>query len=250
MRQIFLFSLLFLGVLSCRKDIGIPPEKICEDKVTAVTELYFEQDVNLLVFNKMISDSVLHSTSNYELNPLLKNKVLAKLSAIHYHAANNPGTPIYDVIFNYKVHKWKGYIPHTIVLNFNNEPDLNTFLARIESEEDITTSFIKENMVSHTYINSFYSSLYLKSTEALDLMSMKFDLESTYPEINYTWLSWLGIDGNNITHESDGPNDYFTFDYGWGDCPSGCFGHHFWKIKVDANCNVELIEEWGNPLPE
>lgn len=42
----------------------------------------------------------------------------------------------------------------------------------------------------------------------------------------------------------------YTFEYGFGDCLSGCMGHHYWKVDVYTGGTVKIIEEGGNALPD
>lgn len=46
-------------------------------------------------------------------------------------------------------------------------------------------------------------------------------------------------------------DDYlrYTFDYGFGDCPSGCINRHKWKFKVYGDGTTEFISEEGDSLP-
>jgi len=39
------------------------------------------------------------------------------------------------------------------------------------------------------------------------------------------------------------------FMVGWGDCPSGCWGSHYWRTKFYADGRARLVDEWGAPLP-
>lgn len=38
------------------------------------------------------------------------------------------------------------------------------------------------------------------------------------------------------------------FQIGWGDCLSGCFGQHFWRVDLTAT-TATLRDEWGAPIP-
>ncbi len=41
----------------------------------------------------------------------------------------------------------------------------------------------------------------------------------------------------------------YIFEFGWGDCPSGCIYKHYWIYRVYYNGEVEFIEEYGDRLP-
>lgn len=42
---------------------------------------------------------------------------------------------------------------------------------------------------------------------------------------------------------------YFTFDYGFGDCPAGCINRHQWHFNVFKDGTVAFVDEEGDPLP-
>ena len=41
----------------------------------------------------------------------------------------------------------------------------------------------------------------------------------------------------------------YTFEYGFGDCPSGCTNNHQWVFSVYRDGEVEFVKEEGAPLP-
>ena len=56
---------------------------------------------------------------------------------------------------------------------------------------------------------------------------------------------WYVGDGNDI--EYDSLSDEYRFQLGWGDCPSGCIGKHFWVFTVHDG-KVTLVREEGTPF--
>ncbi len=57
-------------------------------------------------------------------------------------------------------------------------------------------------------------------------------------------------DGNEISVLFFGDHLRYIFEYGFGDCPSGCINRHSWKFKVFGDGTVEFIKEGGDPLPD
>lgn len=59
---------------------------------------------------------------------------------------------------------------------------------------------------------------------------------------------WVLVgDGSMITVESQDDYRIYTYSLNWGDCPSGCIYHHYWKVKIE-NDEVSLLEEGGKDL--
>ena len=67
--------------------------------------------------------------------------------------------------------------------------------------------------------------------------------------VNMVNTSASSLDGNNITMADSGLYREYVFDYGFGDCWTGCIGHHYWKFRVYSNCIVEYMGEYGNQIP-
>lgn len=45
--------------------------------------------------------------------------------------------------------------------------------------------------------------------------------------------------GNQISYSSNGINQIYCFNLGFGDCPSGCLAHYIWGFKIHPGCSVE-----------
>ena len=52
-------------------------------------------------------------------------------------------------------------------------------------------------------------------------------------------------DGHDIILHDMG---WYTFKYGWGDCPSGCMYEHYWEIQIQDGAAV-VLQEWGDDMP-
>ncbi|MDA7803615.1 hypothetical protein N8987_03480 [Crocinitomix sp.] len=139
-----------------------------------------------------------------------------------------------------------------MVIRFFNESTLRSELVNnpgYTSDEFLNTLYLNYGFNSFNiyewspYItisspNNYYNVQYIK--HQLELIDQVYQVG----------LDGYWIDGPSITHEKIGAIDEFVFGYGWGDCPSGCFGHHYWRVQVDTDCNVTLLEEFGDDLPE
>lgn len=49
-------------------------------------------------------------------------------------------------------------------------------------------------------------------------------------------------DGDDITMNELG---HYIFKRGWGDCPAGCDGKHYWEFQVDGD-DVTLVQQYGS----
>lgn len=45
-------------------------------------------------------------------------------------------------------------------------------------------------------------------------------------------------DGPSIRYEKENSLRNYYFEFGWGDCPSGCLYNHTWSFVVDEDCNA------------
>jgi hypothetical protein len=54
--------------------------------------------------------------------------------------------------------------------------------------------------------------------------------------------------GSNISQTISDSSITLTFEYAWGDCPSGCIWHHSWTFEVFPDCSVRYIGEDGNDV--
>jgi hypothetical protein len=57
-----------------------------------------------------------------------------------------------------------------------------------------------------------------------------------------SWYGYPGSDGDDIQALKLGN---YVFEFGWGDCPSGCFDKHYWEFLIGPG-GPELVREWGS----
>ena len=56
-------------------------------------------------------------------------------------------------------------------------------------------------------------------------------------------------DGNDISGSLSINYIKLIYSIGFGDCPSGCIGRHFWTFKVSYDGEVTYLNSYGDPLP-
>lgn len=60
---------------------------------------------------------------------------------------------------------------------------------------------------------------------------------------------WLGGD-RDIQASMSTRAIHLRYEYGWGDCLSGCLARHYWQFYVHNDGRVEFVREWGSPPPK
>ncbi|MBI3136064.1 MAG: hypothetical protein HYZ14_15410 [Bacteroidetes bacterium] len=243
-------------ILSCRKDKTDLTYKECYSEITPTSEAYFYKDAKQFGIQRLEADTL----SEYALNPVYREEetvyVLGKLSAI-YNAAtySQPGTPLHDIIFKYQIHKLEGssltilaleVVDWSVQLDFtkNFGSTQNDELNMIAAEFDFTSSY--------TWFGN-KDIVLLKTEQNYILTHFGRRLEGTpgitgiFPSNHYLYN--VNINAFDITYSWTDEYDEFIFTYGFGDCIMGCDLHRHWKVRVDHDCNVTFIEDYGDALP-
>ncbi len=235
---------------SCRKDEIHPWYDECKAEINSASETHFKMDAIHMTAWRTFTDS----TSQYKNSPILDqalyNYILGKLSAI-FNEALNPESDLYDMIFKYQIHRMGIIVLDELYMKVPDDEFRNQIL-----DDPLNTSNIEFNDLCEKY--GFTKSYYLYGLQTIRLKSDSNyytpALASILGEIsgihNSHFSVYFNTDGNHIDYKWTDDYDEFTFDYGFGgDCYVGCAYHHFWQVRVDQNCNVTLVEEYGDPIP-
>jgi hypothetical protein len=245
-----IFSLLFLAFISCRKDEK-PFYDECSSEISVSTELRFEKDIKAFAIERLAADSSIGYTKNPLFRPEMSIYILGKLSAI-FNAAVDPKSPLYAPIFEYQIHKQFGY--YTQLIGVSLESDSLTYQIYLHPES-IENPVLRDMLDNKGFVVSHMSAI--GPNDFVVLKSEKEYVQQHFvsrllqePDIDtaFTGLTLIN-DYNDITYTWTESYDEFTFIYGMGDCPAGCTEFHYWQIRVDKNCNVTLVDEYGDPLP-
>lgn len=251
MKRIVFYILLFSTLLSCRKDDKLE-YKECYSEISTTSELHFADDFKAFGIERLASDS---GSVAYAQNPIYRHEVsiyiLGKLSSI-FNAATEPESPFYKPIFEYQIHKKFGYSTNHLALKFKSDEDQWKFYNHPEqSTNQLLRELIDEKGFKVDFMANLgpYEWIILKSEHEY-VQQIFADRLMQYSEIDTAFAVQTIInDYNDIEYGWTNEYDEFTFIYGMGDCPSGCTEFHYWKIRVDKNCNVSLVSEYGAPLP-
>ena len=249
MKNLIIFLGIALTIFSCRKDKVLDTCQISEKQINPYSSAYFLEDAEQLTYQLVSSDSTHVDFNKINLNEDVVNCTLGKLSAIYNTAAKTAG-PLQDLLNKWNVHVTNRIILSSFSMKFNNITGL--YQELISNPSNTSNAFI--NDLYHKY--GFKSIAITGSENTISMSSLKnhnmrFIQQSLLEidEISNVYLNRYALDGDAIEHFPYPDHDIFIFDYAWGQCMTGCLAHHFWKVKVDEQCTVSLVEEYGDELP-
>lgn len=239
-------------LVSCRKDKTDLTYKECYSEITPDSRDYFYKDAVEFGLQRLASDTL----SDYPENPIYREEpvmfVLGKLSAI-YNEALSLDSPLHDMIFKYKIHKLTRYERKSIAIKFS---DFDIQLDFAKNPGNIGNELLDELINERGFKlqeKSKWSEWVSIKAEHQDYVNAVFArrLVGSYGIDTSGVGQWYNFEWNDRDIEYSWTNEYdeFIFIYGMGDCPCGCTEFHYWQVRVDKNCNVTLVSEYGDPLP-
>ncbi len=148
-----------------------------------------------------------------------------------------------------------GVFPQPATNNFYIKVDTTKFWVKKWLSGNLYTGFNRIDTLVENYKLAINSNIilptavyfFLNCQESINLLAFctllnEIDgISEAYPE------STMG-DGNNITAEIFDNYVELNYSYGFGDCPSGCIGRHFWKFRIYYSGVVHFIGESGTPI--
>jgi len=257
--QLRFFALTLISLIltcSCRKDKTNLVYKECYNEITVVTRAHFYTDAVQFGIQRLSAETL----SEYHLNPVYIEEqtiyVLGKLSAIFNAAASSPvDSPLYDIVFKYQIHKEIGThlnMLNIVVESWDVQYDFKAHFGNTQNDE--------LNAITNKYDFSYYNTVGVLDTVYVLLINedeyimshFAKQLKGTPGIVDARSMIYSITNGNGLTdiyYSWTDEYDEFIFQYGMGDCPAGCTEFHYWKVRVDKDCNVSFIEEYGDPLP-
>lgn len=250
MKKHILFCTIFLFSVSCRKDNAPIDYENCRKQINPQSISYFLEDAEVLTYQKIQSDSSHAGYNQIMLDSVTVQNYLEKLSAIYNTCAASSGS------LNQMLNQWNIHTGPHISMNGL----LIEFVDTIGLKNELLTSpgYTSNELLNQLYLAYGFKSItqswspeqvYIKSMQNYNVRYIREQLLLT-EEIKAVYYNAHFLDGTSIEHIEYTDHDIFIFSFGWGDCPSGCMNEHLWKVKVDQLCNVSLLEEYGNALPE
>lgn len=256
MKRILAVIFLLVVIASCRKDKTDLTYKECYAEITATSRNHFYLDAQQFGIQRLMADTL----SDYYLNPVYREEetiyVLGKLSAIFNAATmSEPGTPLYDIIFKHQIHKLEKTSLRDLVIEVENDTVQLDFVKNYGSTQNSELNKISEEFEFTVDEAWFWDKIFvvLTTEEPLVLSHIGNRLLGTFGVIDaYGWNNYMYnsyINAFDISYSWTDGYDEFIFTHGFGDCIMGCDLHHHWKVRVDHDCNVTFIEDYGDPLP-
>lgn len=152
----------------------------------------------------------------------------------------------------------RGAWPQLEEVEYRASPDLYDVWLRMELE-------VAEEVESGTYrdwdcIHSYFDAVRVNPVVPLDDYAfVQVELEGRYDTdvLAEIYVGLRGVleaegargpagdsDGSNIGGLIDGGTYHYVFDYGDGDCPSGCVYHHYTYVVTETPGAPTLIDTW------
>lgn len=164
-----------------------------------------------------------------------------------YNAASIPEAD--QVVNKYKIHVFGYPETHRLFVSVDTSKAWTEAWRNGESltgNPQVDSLIINYNLKLYRYYTSLNGAV-LYATQPLNIfaLSKKFvGIEG----INYSEPDGIMGDGNDITASIDESFITYTFSYGWGDCPAGCIGRHYWEFQVMFDGTVQFIRSYGDQL--
>lgn len=256
MERILIIFFLFSTLTACRKDKTDLTYKECYSEITTTSRSHFYLDAQQFGIQRLMADTL----SEYYLNPVYREEetiyVLGKLSAIFNAASTSePGTPLYDIIFKHQIHKLEKTSLYDLVIEVENDTVQLDFVENYGFTQNNELNKISEEFEFTVHEAWFWNKYFvvLSTEKPLVLSHIANRLLKTGGIVDaYAWNPYLYdsyINAFDILYNWTEEYDEFIFIHGFGDCIMGCDFHHHWKFRVDHDCGVTFIEEFGDPLP-
>lgn len=246
-----LFTLSFLVLTSCNKtkpktDGPIEVSSSCEITEAIMADHY---ESARILYTRLVRSDDEHEEYNADtVSSTGIVNILERLAAIETAAAESPEIAVFTTEMN--ISATEGWSPSELILSFPDEAsmeDLKTSLGTSGYEvlDRLVNDYDFEIGDEWDIIDAFT----LEGTYSMNIEAIVSGLNAELPEgISADYNFYFG-DSGDITYTAFADYDEFVFSHGWGDCPSGCIHRHYWKVTVDEDCVVSLVEEWGDDLP-
>lgn len=253
-RLIPLCSLLFVFcILSCEEVDTTTDPDIDSCAISIEGEAYYKNTAQWLSLNYLYSDNSMYATyrDSLEIPTDLLSNVTSRLGKI-YDLTNVPERDsiidVLDITENTALQTSKLFMltgnfdePWLKNLFENNSPTGNITFDNLMNRYGYTVDRILQN--TQTVIMD------TANTEPFNIYELIRRIKEA-PES--TGLEY--IEANSYSHRARGvtfdinmdEKYIFSFNYGWGDCPSGCYNNRFWEFAVDKDCAIEVSEGTGD----
>lgn len=248
MKKIFPFFLVIV-LNSCTNNVEIESLKYSSKDLAPLNDssknLYYD-DAAFIEYEQLLKDSV----KKYEQIKLNENNIQSYYEDLIYIYSNcfkisnsffeyakslhSPGAiTLYQILVfvdtskNWTVN-WRNGIKNTGVIEIDSI--INNYNLDINYMEQADSTYWFE----------------IKSQIPINYFALIEEFKKTNEFITVEPVGLIG-GGSNISLENQYNSRNYRYNYGWGDCPSGCINYHYWIVKLKDK-EIELIEEGGDSL--
>jgi hypothetical protein len=244
--------IIVLGILlvaaACRKDPNLGICQNCQKQINSYSSAYFLEDAEQLAYRLISSDTSHVGHNQVELDQPTVDCYLGKLSAI-FNAANAVDGSLHHMLNKWNVHVKDGIDLSMIRIKFKDSSELLDEL--LTNPGNTSNEFLNELYNTYGFGAAFANGediVKMQSLKNHNTPYIKTRLQES-TEIFEVYINDPLWDGPSIDHISYSDHDIFIFEFAWDNCYIECLKSHYWKIKVDQDCSVSLLEEFGDDLP-
>ncbi len=212
-------------------------------QLTPQLQNFYNLDVHHIALNR-IYDSNSPAITEITIPTQFLDTIWDGLAAVHNAYPLTARDSVFDI---YCMHHW-GYAANNVNHTIYIKADQPTGWASAWTSGQTLTGYGSVDFLLTTYgftLSGYLSSINVAeftTTQNLNLEAFCSHMENI-TGIDYSEIVPVYGDGNTISYNKIGDNQYFTFDLAFGDCYAGCIYHRKWKYKV--NYLTKIVEYLG-----
>ena len=225
----------------------VPSNCVAADSIVAK----YTDDADRLALRKIYRQNLIYKDS-IQIPDSHSDTILNALIAVY----NATILPARDSVINlFNIHTF----PYTALNSFYIAADSNlSWMKQLRLQKIATVQPIIDSLLTkfHFTMDRYYEyghnfEYHLASFESDSNYNLKplVNLIAEISGVYYAEPDSYGGDGYNISDSVNSDHVELIYSYGWGDCIAGCIYRRFWKFNVYFDCSVELVESYGDLLP-
>jgi hypothetical protein len=181
--------------------------------------------------------------------------VMDTLKAIFSHSDFIPGSDSTHITFS-GINGEYGLKTITVTINDNTVWGAQWLLGNYTATDNDTVDYLMNRYQLQVTLNEYQgygdsTSYIIRSPLAINTRALVKQFQNI-TGVAYAYIINAIGSGNNIKAEFSGDNIQLAFQYGCGDCPSGCNLGRNWKftLNTETDCSVEYVsvENWGSHI--
>ncbi|WP_027419984.1 hypothetical protein [Crocinitomix catalasitica] len=233
-----------LSMVGCRKD-DHSISACCAYEISDESTDRFKLSAYAFAYEEIKATS---GFTNHKIDESIYNCYLGKLSAI-YNKIQESDSSYYKLIHNTHVYKKASVGLRDFVIRFSTSALKEQFLNDFQSIENDFLKYIINDLNFNTYPYEWDSLEVGLYAEEFYNIPFIIDRLTQYPDIDsaYSLARPVPDDFNKIELKKIGDVSQFQFSYGVLD-GRGEPHFHYWTINVTNDCQVELVNSYGDDI--